>query len=652
MKLIRQGIDMEITHSNIDKKVIDKIKTITLSLLAFNISTSLYAQDADIVVTGSMIEQTIPEAPASISVVSEKEFNKRPIHNIADALQYAEGVVLSPDNNQGIMLRGLNPDYTLILINGKRLNSKYLSVRHNDDTDLSWISPSEIQRVEVVRGPMATLYGADAMGGVVNIITKKVKDKWRNYIDASYTLSDDSTQGNTNQVNIGTSGSIIEDKLKLKLNARRSERERPQYGYTNDGRQFPGQEKKFVNGELNYIINQNHELTLESQYSVEDQQVNGTNNQVTDLENKRQSYGLNHNWEQWGMNLASRVYKERYDYLSGTQPSRLQSTIADTTLKLPAFESHFFVAGFEYQNYDLDFVSTSPTDSIGTSQSTNNNQFAVFLEDAIKLTSKTTLTLGARNTKNSRYDNYLTPRAYVNYNLTDDLTLKAGVGTGFKAPSLLQLTDKFTLPSCRGACTVVGNPELDPEKNTSYEIGATLLKNNWGANFTIFHTEIKDMINSYFTTVNGTRYRYYRNIDKAETQGIELGGHYSLNQILNFKFNYTYTDSEDKQTGLTILGIPKMASNLLIDYQINPNQSAYTALNYYGEVDRESNSVRFKTEGYTTLNIGYSYELIPTLEQKVKLSLGIQNVANKTLDNTYGFGIRGRQYFTKLEYNF
>ena len=128
------------------------------------------------------------------------------------------------------------------------------------------------------------------------------------------------------------------------------------------------------------------------------------------------------------MNLSSRVYKERYDYLSGDQPSRLQSTIADTTFKTPLLDSHFIVAGFEYQNYDLDFVATSPSDSEGTGQSTNNNQFAVFIEDAYKITDKATFTFGARNTKNSKYDNYLTPRAYLNYNLTQDLTLKAGDG--------------------------------------------------------------------------------------------------------------------------------------------------------------------------------------------------------------------------------
>ena len=150
-----------------------------------------------------------------------------------------------------------------------------------------------------------------------------------------------------------------------------------------------------------------------------------------------------------------------------------------------------------------------PQTLTGQVESSSTHQYALFVEDAYTLTDKATLTVGVRNTNHSRYDNHFTPRAYLNYAVTNDLMIKTGVGTGFKAPGILQMSNNFTLPSCQGSCTVVGNPDLDPETNTSYELGATLTKKNWGANITFFHTEIKDMINTYFATIDGERFRYY-----------------------------------------------------------------------------------------------------------------------------------------------
>ncbi|KJF83867.1 TonB-dependent receptor [Klebsiella aerogenes] len=126
------------------------------------------------VVTAAATEQSVKDAPASISVITQQDLQRKPVQNLKDVLRDVPGVQLTNegDNRKGVSIRGLDSSYTLILIDGKRVNSRNAVFRHND-FDLNWIPVDSIERIEVVRGPMSSLYGSDALGGVVNIITKK-----------------------------------------------------------------------------------------------------------------------------------------------------------------------------------------------------------------------------------------------------------------------------------------------------------------------------------------------------------------------------------------------------------------------------------------------------------------------------------------------
>lgn len=127
-----------------------------------------------LVVTAAATEQSVKDAPASISVITQQDLQRRPVQNLKDVLREVPGVQLTNegDNRKGVSIRGLSSGYTLILVDGKRVNSRNAVFRHND-FDLNWIPVDAIERIEVVRGPMSSLYGSDALGGVVNIITKK-----------------------------------------------------------------------------------------------------------------------------------------------------------------------------------------------------------------------------------------------------------------------------------------------------------------------------------------------------------------------------------------------------------------------------------------------------------------------------------------------
>ncbi|MEG1328339.1 MAG: TonB-dependent receptor plug domain-containing protein, partial [Janthinobacterium sp.] len=191
------------------------------------------AQTADavlsnVVVTASGTAVEIREAPASISVITREDIERKPVTSIGELLSTVPGVTggLSGTGAQSkIRLRGLPEKYTLILIDGKRQGNSS-GVNYRDDLgqqDLDWISPEMIERIEVVRGPMSSLYGSDAMGGVINIITRKIARTWSGSSTLNYSKPSDSDRGDTRQLGFNISGPLS-DKFGLRLGGNYTER--------------------------------------------------------------------------------------------------------------------------------------------------------------------------------------------------------------------------------------------------------------------------------------------------------------------------------------------------------------------------------------------------------------------------------------------
>lgn len=176
-----------------------------------------------VVVTASGFEQKITDAPASISVITAEELKERPYMTLIDAVRDLEGVDVGETSDKtgqrSISLRGMGSDYTLILIDGKRQNNHGDIYPNNfGGNQFNHIPPLDmIERIEVIRGPASTLYGADALGGVINIITKKVSDRWSGSATVGYSLQEDDQFGDDATVDFFLSGPIISDALNLSL---------------------------------------------------------------------------------------------------------------------------------------------------------------------------------------------------------------------------------------------------------------------------------------------------------------------------------------------------------------------------------------------------------------------------------------------------
>ncbi|WP_286071147.1 TonB-dependent receptor [Stenotrophomonas sp. 57] len=175
-----------------------------------------------VVVTASGFEQKVVDAPASISVVSREELSKRPYTNLVDALRDVEGidVGLEATDKNGratISMRGLPSEYTLVLIDGRRQsNVGQLYPNNFGGGQFAYLPPLDaIERIEVVRGPMSTLYGSDAMGGVINIITRRNQDSWHGALTQGFTVQQDNQFGDARTTDLYLSGPLLKDRLSL-----------------------------------------------------------------------------------------------------------------------------------------------------------------------------------------------------------------------------------------------------------------------------------------------------------------------------------------------------------------------------------------------------------------------------------------------------
>ena len=168
----------------------------------------------EVVVTAAGFAQVMREAPASITIITREDLQTKPWHGLAEALADVEGVdvgaAVDKTGAPSISIRGMPSDYTLILIDGRRQNAAGNVTPNNfGGTANNFIPPlSAIERIEVIRGPMSTLYGSDAMGGVVNIITRKVADAWHGSLGLDATLQQHAEFGDMNGGNFYAAGPL------------------------------------------------------------------------------------------------------------------------------------------------------------------------------------------------------------------------------------------------------------------------------------------------------------------------------------------------------------------------------------------------------------------------------------------------------------
>ncbi|WP_312802470.1 catecholate siderophore receptor CirA [Atlantibacter hermannii] len=626
-------------------------------------------QEETMVVSASATEQNLKDAPASISVITQQDLQRKPVQNLKEVLKEVPGVQLTNegDNRQGVSIRGLSSSYTLILVDGKRVNSRNAVFRHND-FDLNWIPVDAIERIEVVRGPMSSLYGSDALGGVVNIITRKVGKSWHGTFTADTTVQEHRDRGDTWNGQFFTSGPLIDDVLGVKVSGNLAKREKDaqQQSSTGETPRIEGFTNRNANVEFNWTPNQDHDFDFAYGRDRQDRDSDSLAKDRLD----RETWAIGHHGR-WDLgNSELRFYGEKIDNNDPGSTSTItsESNTLDGKYVLPIGAiNQLLTFGGEYRH---DLLTDPVNLTGGTSSKTSANQYALFLEDEWRIIDPLAFTAGLRMDDHETYGDHWSPRAYLVYNATDTLTIKGGWSTAFKAPSLLQLSPDWTTGSCRGACEIVGSADLKPETSESYEIGLYYAgEEGWldgvTASVTTFQNDIDDMINidrtpnrnlapTYSNFVGFNRdgepiFRYY-NVNKARIRGVETELKVPFNDQWKLTLNYTYNDGRDLSAGdnKPLSSLPFHTANGTLDWTPLDDWSFYVSGNYTGE-QRSTQAASTANGGYVIWNAGAAWQAT----KNVKLRTGVLNLGDKDLSREdYSYNEDGRRYFVAMDYRF
>lgn len=550
------------------------MKTFTLAILplalisAFSHAAEEKAVEQAEVDTVYVTAEKQLQQSLGVSRISKDDIDKRPAANdISEFVRTMPGVNLTGNtatgqrgNKRQIDLRGMGPENTLILIDGKPVNSRQserISMRGERNTrgDSNWVPVEEIESITVLRGPAATRYGSGAMGGVVNIVTKKVSKEFKGQVNLYANQPQDSKEGATRRIGFNLSGPIIQDTLGFRiygnLNKTYPDAADINAGHGNDSAAgVEGVRNKDIAGRLQWKISPAQTLILDSSYSRQGNIYNGDTqnsnprsalvNSLADSKAEtarlyRSAYSLTHDgaWE-WGDTKNVISYERTINshlpegLAGGPEGSYTGLDFVQSRLKNLRFSSeanipfklgadNVLTVGAEFTDSKLDdpasntqgFKDQGKTDAFNGISATRGGKasqrnWAAYVEDNISLTDKTHLIPAIRFDHNSDSGRNWSPALNFSHQIGENWLVKGGIARAYKAPNLYQTNPDFILYT-RGQgcplnapnsvrCYYMGNGNLKPETSINKEIGLEFNKNGWQASATYFHNAYRNKI--------------------------------------------------------------------------------------------------------------------------------------------------------------
>jgi vitamin B12 transporter len=615
---------------------------------------------SEVVVTATKTKTQELEVGSSISVIDSTQIAQSNGADFLDLLKNQYGLSISQSGGPGqlaqMYMRGAAPDQVLVEIDGVKMN---MPDDVNNSYDFSTIPLDNIQRIEILRGPQSTLYGSDAMAGVINIITKKGNGK------TNYFLNLEGGSLNTYKGLFGINGSYENANYSLTLSKAKSR------GISAADASFPGNtepdgyDKYNISSRFGLNVNENVNLDFSAIFdkgNIDLDQFGGAYGDDPTYINKHEQgaykaeaniNGFNDKWEQKiGFSFMRNVRTYDYDsslYNPASSSSFYQgnSYEIDWQNNLKLIPNHLVTFGIEANKQSMSATYLYNSSLYGTSASDflwqSLNTISAYLQDQLNIANTSFTTGGIRYDKQSKFGSDLTFRITQAYLIKNTGTkIKATYGTGFKAPSLYDLYD----PN-------YGNPNLKSERSAGWEVGFEqyLFDYNMliGANY--FDNNFSNLFgydNNYRTI----------NINKAAANGIEVYWSANINNTFDIDANYTYTNAKDKTPNETstnlasIIRRPKNKASLKLNYNFINQANISFDINYAGDSYDEDFSFypaeEIKLSNYTLIDLSASYNLTNYL----KIYGIVKNITNKKYEEVYGYGTPGRTGYLGIKLNF
>ncbi|MBB5319957.1 TonB-dependent receptor domain-containing protein [Marinobacter oulmenensis] len=657
----------------------------------------------EIVVTAAGFEQNISDAPASISTISGDELEKKSYSSIVDAVNNIPGVFVTGGGaSQDISIRGMDSSYTLYLIDGRPISDgRSVNTNGTDGGKQIGLPPvSMIERVEVIRGPMSSLYGSSAMGGVINIITKKPTDEFSGSITTEYNHSLNDINNDGQQVSFSTSAPIIKGLLGAQVHGSWLGLEEADYiGGDDNAESTPETDTRQGGVELYLTPDEENEFTLGYTSSTKEYthrpgasiplmggRGGNTPNEVSTTRYDKDVYTVGHKGN-YG-NLMTDTYLQ-HDVSERIQEDEKKEDLTTFNTQATYFwGEHVLTMGGQYKEEELVDESNGllSANVPGAVRSVDRWLASLYAEMEWRLTDKLNLTTGVRYDDDELFGGHLSPRVYANYHATPQWTLKGGISTGYRQPGLSDATEGFgrgtgggdwrNIPNRNNPrALIIGNEDLDPETSTNYEFGFVYQNpaRTLNTSAMLFFTQFDDKIaedrlcetanpdrydpSTWDCSYQGVTYQFVgtrSNISEAEMQGVELTMDYDITRDVRLSSSYTYTESEQKTgefAGEPLNRVPKHMANVSVDWQATTDLSLWAQGNYRGKTSDylSRTSMGDGTPDYGFVDVGLVYNL----SSSARMKAGIYNLANDEVTNDdYEVVLDGRMLNVGLTVDF
>lgn len=569
---------------------------LTLSVLV-GLSSPVYAQDIqnndvintpDVVVTATRTQEEVKVVPQTVEVITKEDIEQLGATDVYSALRLAANVDVTSAGMAGhnVMIRGMSTNHTLILIDGKRFAGEDTSATQNVYA-LGRLSLSNIERIEIVRGSASAQYGSDALGGVINIITKKSKEpsvmvgiSTGSEAINNYYHIDFGKQGNFSStfdmrfsdvrknMQSGDEGSNyygpIQDfnfagtwdlgndkEIDLTLGYY-NEHTKADYAdkYTSTGVFQTSKDKKEWYDYRRYDYSLGYSgKTDNSDYMIR--------TFYSRLDKENNLYNYRNNFPGPMENILGSMYP-KYDWDKSTYT--LWGIEGKNTVQLS--DNHLLTFGGEYRQNKVEGTRLSDGgDNVHqVSQSGNGimsnkyysdkeiNTWAGYIQDEWQVNDKLLVIPSVRYDHDSSFGGEVTPKIGATYFISDNSRIKANWGKGFKAPTISELYMAMHRAMGGQTVNVYGNPDLKPEKSTSWDISFEAEKDNNFGKLTYFNNDVKNLIT---TKQIGSSYydQRYINVDEAEIDGVEMEIGRNLDDKWTIKATSNWLDATDKVSG-------------------------------------------------------------------------------------------------------
>ncbi|MBK9360082.1 MAG: TonB-dependent receptor [Rubrivivax sp.] len=524
--------------------------------LAAQVGAQTPAADAQtIVVSATRHAMALIDAPAAIDVVTRADIEARGADNVFEAVRGDTGISIQGRTISGrkaINLRGMDSRHTLVLVDGKRIGASDGVIGHSD-YQYDWIAVDDIERIEVIRGPMSVLYGAEALGGVVNVITRAPgAERWRFGAMGEGSFADGGRGGDGHRASVHADGPLGAG-LRLGVSAadarRQSLASRADAGISD----IEGRRKRDAALRLHGTLAAGHELVAEHRVGEEERWADARERSgrkryyqsVTPLDRTHSSLG----WTgEFGgaldLRASLRAYRSTLDAgnvrnngVASLRPQSLDDRVGEGQLSLAPVSGQLSTAGFEVRRERLENVGLPGGEGRAEHQ-------ALYLQHEMPLARKLSLTAGLRHDRHSRFGHEWSPRAYLVWQAAPGWTVKGGYGHGFKAPTLKQISPDYL--EDEGPFTYQGNAALRPETNDAVELGVGYGTPSLGVQAMLFRNRVQDLIvtRQIGMLAGRTLYRF-ENTEKATLEGLETSATWKPVRTLALGVSWQWLDATD-----------------------------------------------------------------------------------------------------------